>query len=83
MQLNEYEELLFTNWEVNRKGLFRRLLKLYWKRASFVLLMLILPGGLLVLGLCAAAWSLNWAKEMNADTDEEYRRWKEDHGIHS
>ena len=83
MQLSEYEDLLFTNWEVQRKGLFRRLLKLYWKRASFVLLTLILPGGLLVLALCAAAWALNWEKEMNACIDQEYRRWKEEHGIHS
>jgi hypothetical protein len=83
MQPGEYEELLFTNWEVQAKGLFWRLLKLYWKRASFVLLMLILPGGLLILSLCAAAWALNWEKEMNAYTDQEYRRWKEEHGIHS
>ena len=83
MQLGEYEELLFSNWEVQTKGLFRRLLKRYWKKATFVLLMLILPGGLLILGLCAAAWALNWEKEMNACVEQEYRRWKEEHGIHS
>ena len=37
---------------------------MYWKKASFIVLMLILPGGLLILGLCAAAWALNWEKEM-------------------
>jgi hypothetical protein len=62
---------------------FWRLLKLYWKKISFVLLMLILPGGLLILSLCAAALVLNWEKEMNAYMEEEYRRWKEEHGIHS
>ena len=79
----EYEKLLFEDWEVRPKGLFRRLLKLYWKKASFVLLMLILPGGLLILALCAASWALNWEKEMNAYVEQDYRRWKEEHGIHS
>ena len=83
MQLGEYEELLFENWGVQPKGLFWRPLKLYRKRASFVLLMLILPGGLLILGLCTAAWALNWEKEMNACVEQKYRRWKEEHGIHS
>ena len=79
----EYQKLLVENWDVQTKGLFRRLLKLYWKKATFILLMLILPGGLLILGLCAAVWVLNWEKEMNAYMEEEYRRWKEEHGIHS
>jgi hypothetical protein len=83
LKAGEYQKLLFENWEVQTKGLFWRLLKLYWKRISFVLLMLILPGGLLILGLCAAVWVLNWEKEMNAYMEEEYRRWKEEHGIHS
>jgi len=44
---------------------------------------MILPGGLLVLCLCAAAWAPNWEKEMNACIDQEYRRWKEENGIHT
>jgi len=83
MQPGEYEELLCENWQVQAKGLFWRLFKLYWKKVSFVLLMLFLPGGLWVLSLCAAVWALNWEKEMTAYFDEKYRRWKEDHGIHS
>ena len=83
LKAGEYQKLLFENWEVQTKGLFWRLLKLYWKRISFVLLMLILPGGLLILVLCAAAWALNWEKEMHAYMEQEYRRWKEEHGIHS
>ena len=79
----EYQKLLVEDWDVQTKGLFWRLLKLYWKNALFIALMLILPGGLLILGLCAAAWILNWEKEMNAYMEEEYRRWKEEHGIHS
>jgi hypothetical protein len=40
-------------------GLFGRLLKLYWKRTAFVLLMLALPGGLIILGLCVFCWAVN------------------------
>ena len=83
MRPGELEELYFENWEVQTKGLFWRLLKLYWKRLSFIVLMLILPGGLWILGLCAAVWLLNWGEEMQAYQEEKYRRWKEEHGIHS
>jgi hypothetical protein len=62
---------------------FWRLFKLYWKKLSFVVLMLILPGGLWILGLCAVVWALNWGAEMQAYQEEQYRRWKEEHGIHS
>ena len=79
----EYEQLLVGDWEVQTEGLFGRLLKLYWKRVSFVLLTLIVPGGILVLALCAIAWVINWTKEMQAYMEEEYRRWKEENGIHS
>jgi hypothetical protein len=79
----EYQKLLVEDWDVQTKGLFQRLLKLYWKKATFIALMLILPGGLLILGLCTTAWVFNWEKEMNAYMEEEYRRWKEEHGIHS
>ena len=83
MRPGELEELYFTGWEVKTKGLVWRLLKVYWKKLSFILLMLILPGGLWILGLCAAAWALNWEKEMTAYFDEEFRRWKEENGIHT
>ncbi len=83
MQPGEYEDLLCENWEVQTKGLIWRLLKLYWKKLSFILLMLILPGGLWILGLCAAAWALNWGKELNAYMDATYKKWKEEHDIHS
>jgi hypothetical protein len=79
----EYEKLLSEPWEVQPKGLFRRLFKLYWKRASIVLLMLILPGGLAILCICAVAWALNWAHEMDAYFEQTYKKWKEERGIHS
>ena len=85
MQPGEMEELLVSleTCPIQKKGLFWRLLKLYWKKLSFVVLMLILPGGLWILGLCAVVWALNWGAEMQAYQEEQYRRWKEEHGIHS
>ncbi|MGD0781587.1 MAG: radical SAM protein [Candidatus Aminicenantales bacterium] len=60
-----------------------RLLKLYWKKLLFIALMLVLPGGLIVLFLCATAWALNWEHEMTAYMDATYKKWKEEHDIHS
>jgi hypothetical protein len=37
-------------------------------------LMLVLPGGLIVLFLCITAWALNWEREMTAYMDETYKK---------
>jgi len=85
MQPGEMEELLASlqTCPIQKKGLFRRLLKLYWKKLLFIALMLVLPGGLIVLLLCATAWALNWEHEMTAYMDETYKKWKEEHDLHS
>jgi len=85
MRPGEFEELLTSlgTCPIQKKGLSWRLFKLYWKKLSFIVLMLILPGGLWILGLCAAVWVLNWGREMQAYQEEQHRRGKEEHGIHS
>jgi hypothetical protein len=42
------EELLASlgTCPIQKRGLFWRLLKLYWKKLLFIALMLVLPGGL-------------------------------------
>ncbi len=45
--------------------------------------MLVLPGGLIVLFLCVTAWALNWEHEMTVYMDETYKKWKEEHDVHS
>jgi len=45
--------------------------------------MLVLPGGLIVLFLCVTAWALNWEHEMTAYMDATYKKWREEHDIHS
>ena len=77
----ELEELYFTGWEVKTKGLVWRLLKLYWKKLLFIALMLLLPGGLIVLFLCVTVWALNWEKEMTAYLDATFRKWKKDNEV--
>ena len=63
----EWEKLAFTDWNVQRKGLFGRLVKTYWKRALLVLIMLGFGfAGWVMLGLCAAVWLLNWSNEMTS-----------------
>ena len=83
MQPGELEKLLASlgTCPIQKKGLFWRLLKLYWKKLLFIALMLMLPGGLIVLFLCAAAWALNWEREMTAYTDAEFRKWKKDNNV--
>ena len=85
MRPGEMEELLASlkTCPIQEKGLFWRLLKLYWKKLLFTALMLILPGGLLVLFLCVTVWALNWEQEMTAYMDETYKKCKEEHDIHS
>lgn len=77
----EWEKLAFTDWKVQRKGLFGRLLKTYWKRALFVLIMLCLGSlGWIILGVCAAVWLLNWSNEMDSYTAEDpaYKKFLEE-----
>jgi hypothetical protein len=85
MRPGEMEELLASlgTCPIQKKGLFWRLFKLYWKKLLFIALMLVLPGGLIVLFLCATAWALNWEHEMTAYMDATYKKWKEEHDIHS
>ena len=85
MQPGEMEELLVSleTCPIQKKGLVWRLFKLYWKKLLFIALMLMLPGGLIVLFLCATAWALNWEQAMTAYIDETYKKWKEEHDIHS
>jgi len=85
MRPGEMEELLASlgTCPIQKKGLVRRLFKLYWKKLTFIGLMLILPGGILVLFVCAAVWALNWEHEMTAYMDETYKKWKEEHDLHS
>jgi len=59
---------------VQKKGLAWRLFKLYWKKLLFTALILVLPGGLIVLFLCVTAWTLNWEQEMTAYMDETYKK---------
>ena len=65
---------------IQKKGLSRRMLNLYWKKWLSIALMLVLPGGLIVLFLCVTAWPLNWGREMTAYMDETYKKWREDNG---
>ena len=60
MQPGEMEELLVSleTCPIQKKGLVWRLLKLYWKKLLFIALMLVLPGGLLVLCSCSATVDL-------------------------
>ena len=46
MQPGEMEELLASlgTCPIQKKGLFWRLFKLYWKKLLFIALMLVLPG---------------------------------------
>ena len=85
MQPGEMEKLLASlgTCPIQKKGLFWRLFKLYWKKLLFVALMSVLPGGLIVLFLCVTVWALNWGHEMTAYMDETYKKWKEEHDIHS
>ena len=85
MQPGEMEELLvgLETCPIQKKGLVWRLLKLYWKKLLFIALMLVLPGGLIVLLLCVTAWALNWEQEMTAYMDATYKKWKEEHDVHS
>jgi len=85
MQPGELEKLLASleTCPIQKKGLVWRLLKLYWKKLLFIALMLVLPGGLLVLFLCITVWALNWEREMTAYMDETYKTWKEEHDIQS
>jgi hypothetical protein len=83
MQPGELEKLLASleTCPIQKKGLVWRLLKLYWKKLLFIALMLLLPGGLIVLSLCITVWALNWEKEMTAYFDKSFRQWKKDNDV--
>ena len=74
-------ETLLANLEtctIERKGLLWRLFKLYWKKLLFIALMLLLPGGLIVLFLCVTVWALNWEIGSFQLTNDQ-RQWIWDH----
>jgi len=83
MRPGEMEELLASlgTCPIQKRGLFWRLLKLYWKKLLFIALMLVLPGGLIVLFVCAFFWALNWEQEMTAYFDATFRKWKKDNDV--
>jgi len=83
MRPGEMEELLASlgTCPIQKRGLFWRLLKLYWKKLLFIALMLVLPGGLIVLFVCACFWALNWEQEMTAYFDATFRKWKKDNDV--
>jgi hypothetical protein len=60
-----------------------RPLKLYWKKLLYFSLMLLLPGGLWILGLCLVAYALNWGAEMQACQMKQFKKWTGEHHIHS
>jgi hypothetical protein len=78
MTLEEYEALLgeASDFEHAKwKGLWWRLLKLYWKRLFFILFMLMVPGiGWIILFICAVFWALNSEQENKAMFDEYFER---------
>jgi hypothetical protein len=82
MKPGELEKLLasFKTCPVQKKGLAWRLLKLYRKKLLFIALLLLLPGGLIVLFFCLTAWKLNWEQEMTAYMDETYKKGRKDNG---
>jgi len=83
MQPGELEKLLVSleTCPIQKKGLFLRLFKLYWRKLLFIALMLILPGGLVVLFVCACVYALNWEREMTAYFDATFRKWKKDNDV--
>jgi hypothetical protein len=70
----EYEELLASldRCPIQKKGLAARLLKVYWRRLLFILLMLCIPVvGWMILAIVAAVWLLNWGNEVQAYIEQQ------------
>lgn len=74
MTLEKYEHEAFDwiddlgtgKFKIQWKGLWWRMLKLYWKRILFILFCLAVP----VIGwVCLAVWALNWSNGMTAMFD--------------
>jgi hypothetical protein len=78
IKLEEYEALLHEACDIEHikwKGLWWRLLKLYWKRLFFILFMLMVPGiGWIILFICAVFWAVNTEKENTAMMREYFER---------
>jgi hypothetical protein len=71
--------------KVQWNGLWKRLLKVWWKKLLFILTMFILPGGLIVLTVVGLVALLNWnsahheaVKRQDAidKADGTYRWWR-------
>jgi hypothetical protein len=68
------ENLLVGKWETKTEVPFWRLFKPYCKRVLYLSLMLLLPGGLWILGLCLVAYAFNWGAIMHAYQEKQSKR---------
>ena len=82
MEPPQIENLLGGKWESKREAPFGRLLKQSWKKLLYLSLMLLLPGGLWILGLCLVAYTVHWAAEMHALQEKQLKNLKAQHDIH-
>jgi hypothetical protein len=78
----EPENLLAGKWETKTEGPFWKLYKPYGKKLLYLSLMLLLPGGFWILGLCLVAYALNWGAEVHALQEKQIENWKGEHDIH-
>jgi len=62
--LSHHDSMVPQNKVGPAAGLFGRLLKLWCKRTACVLLMLVLPGGLIILGLRVFSWAVNYGTRL-------------------